>query len=98
MEISPQHQILTKIITDLYVLYSVYREIDESIAVSSRVPQARVTLRLQTSDVSMYTLYNTFMFPDPAAIYRNVSTSISRHCLAQLGNSIAPHNQRIYRK
>ena len=28
-----------------------------------------MTIRLQTSDVSLYTLYNTFiMFPDPAAI------------------------------
>ena len=41
----------------------------ESVAVLSRVTQARVTIRLQTSDVSLYTLYNTFiMFPDPAAI------------------------------
>ena len=44
------------------IIYSVYKEI-------SRVPQAQVTIRLQTSDVSQYTLYDTFiMFPNPAAI------------------------------
>ena len=64
----------------------------ESVAVLSRVPQARVTIRLQTSDVSLYTLYNTFiMFPDPAAIgtcrYRGLGNGRS---LA----TVVPHNQR----
>ena len=53
-----------------------------------------VTIRLQTSDVSLYTLYNTFiMFPDPAAI------GTRRHRYCGLGNghglaTVAPHNQR----
>ena len=63
----------------------------ESVAVLSRVPQARVTIRLQMSDVSLYTLYNTFiMFPDPAAIgtrrYRGLGNGRG---LA----TVAPHNQ-----
>ena len=64
----------------------------ESVAVLSRVPQARVTIRLQMSDVSQYTLYNTFiMFPDPAAI--------GTHRYRDLGNgrglaTVAPRNQR----
>ena len=64
----------------------------ESVAVLSRVPQARVTIRLQTSDVSLYTLYNTFiMFPDPVAIgtrrYRGLGNGRG---LA----TVAPRNQR----
>ena len=47
----------------------------ESVAVLSQVPQAQVTIRLQTSDVSLYTLYNTFiMFPYPTA--RRVDNSV----------------------
>ena len=45
----------------------------ESVAVLSRVPQARVTIRLQTSDVSLYTLY-FIMFPYPTA--RRVDNSV----------------------
>ena len=51
-----------------------------------------MTIRQQTSDVSLYTLYNTFiMFPDPAAIgtcqYRSLRNG---HGLA----TVVPHNQR----
>ena len=59
-----------------------YHESVAILSVLSRVPQTQVTIRLQTSDVSLYTLYNTFiMFPDPAAIgtrphrYRGASTA-----------------------
>ena len=50
----------------------------ESVAVLSRVLRAQVTIRLQTSDVSQYTLYNTFiMFPH----HWNASTLILRYYL-----------------
>ena len=55
----------------IFIYYTVCTgKYHKSVAVLSRVPQARVTIRLQTSDVSQYTLYNnTFIiFPDPAAI------------------------------
>ena len=50
-----------------------------------------MTIRLQTSDVSLYTLYNTFiMFPDPATIgtrrYRGLGNGRG---LA----TVVPHNQ-----
>ena len=51
----------------------------ESVAVLSRVLQA---IRLQTSDVSLYTLYNTFiMFPDPA-IKDHIGASLAINNLA----------------
>ena len=77
----------------ILIYYTVCTEkYHESVAVLSRVPQAQVTIRLQTSDVSQYTLYNTFiMFPDPAAL--------GTHRYRGLGNgrglaTVAPHNQR----
>ena len=58
----------------IFIYYTVCTgKYHESVAVLSRVPQARVTIRLQMSDISQYRLYNTFiMFPDPAA-YRGTA-------------------------
>ena len=55
----------------IFIYYAVCTgKYDESVAVLSRVPQTRVTIRLQMSDVSQYRLYNTFiMFPDPATYH-----------------------------
>ena len=49
-----------------------------------------MTIRLRTSDVSLYTLYNTFiMFPDPAAI------GTRRHRYRGLGNGHGLATERL---
>ena len=77
----------------------------ESVALLSPVPQTQVTIWLQTSDVSLYTLYNTFIM---CSRHWNALTSILRyylvtgHCglttivLAISVLTVQPHSQAVW--